>query len=180
MTLGVLAPTRPQAPPSLQALAINFLHMPQLQAHWARLHLSAVERLRDSNGNDVSSLPPSCQHASMLSPARRRLQALRLSRVGTSRKAFLSPPPSSPSSPSSSHRQSTSPLSLPWAISFLSPTPWKSLVRPLSLSGGGIIRSWRRLIYPKQRCRRPGFEKVSPFVVPPHPILAALSRPGER
>lgn len=111
----------PASAPLLQALAINILHMPLMQAHWARLHLSAVERLRDSNGNDVSSPPASCPHASMLSPARRRLQALRLSRVGTSRKAFLSPPPSSPSSPSSSPRQSNSPLSLPWAISFLLP-----------------------------------------------------------
>lgn len=42
-------------PPSLRALAINVLHMPLMQAHWARLHLSAVERVRDSNGNDVSS-----------------------------------------------------------------------------------------------------------------------------
>lgn len=61
--------------PSLRALAINVLHMPPMQAHWARLHLSAVERVRDSNGNDVSPLPPSCHH-SWLSPARRRLQAL--------------------------------------------------------------------------------------------------------
>lgn len=61
--------------PSLRALAINVLHMPPMQAHWARLHLSAVERVRDSNGNDVSTLPPSCHH-SWLSPARRRLQAL--------------------------------------------------------------------------------------------------------
>lgn len=48
-----LAPWR--LPPSLRALAINVLHMPLMQAHWARLHLSAVERVRDSNGNDVSS-----------------------------------------------------------------------------------------------------------------------------
>lgn len=122
----------------------------------------------------LPSLPPflsSCQH-SRLSPGRRRLQALRLLRpfaVGSGHQSeglpftptILLPNP---------RRQSNSPLSLPWAISFLSPASWKSLVRPLSLSGGGIISSWRCLIYPKPRCRRPGFEKVSPFVVPPpHP-----------
>jgi len=58
MALGGLAPSRPQAPPSLPALAINVLHMPQMQAHWARLHLSAVERGRDSNANSLSSLLP--------------------------------------------------------------------------------------------------------------------------
>lgn len=150
----------PASAPLLQTLAINILHMPQMQAHWARLHLSAVERLRDSNGNDVSSPPASCPHASMLSPARRRLQALRLSRVGTSRKAFLSPPPSSPSS---SPRQSNSPPSLPWAISLLHPAPWKSLAAPLTLGrrhnqqAAGIASSIPNkgvVVLASRRCRR--------------------------
>lgn len=171
MALGGLAPT-----PSLRALAINVLHMPLMQAHWARLHLSAVERVRDSNGNDVSS--PVSSSLPVFMPT---LQAIAGPSTAAS-PAIVAPICSGQWAPvgrpsfhptillPNPRRQSNSPLSLPWAISFLSPASWKSLVRPLSLSGGGIISSWRCLIYPKPRCRRPGFEKVSPFVVPPpHP-----------
>jgi hypothetical protein len=170
MALGGLAPSGPQAPPSLPALAINVLHMPQMQAHWARLHLSAVERGRDSNGNDVSPLVSSSFPFFMPTPGpgyRRPVAGckpcdccapLQWAPVGM---PFFHPHPSS-SSCSSIKFPAVTPLG-----NILPPSP----PLPLSLPGGGIISSWRCLIYPKPRCRRPSFEKAvsppcRPFVVP--------------